>query len=84
MCITYKIFETIYCNGRTWGEQQLFDDTPDFEQAYEWFKESYDDYFEFSKLPYASYNKYEVCYDLDVYIDEEYDHTVMCEIFKSY
>lgn len=83
MCITYKIFETIYCNGCAWGEQQLFDDTPDFAQACAWFEESYGDYFDFSDLPYADLNKYEVSYDLDVYFDGEYDHTVRCEIIKG-
>lgn len=84
MDITYKIYETVYCNGCAWGEQQLFDDTSDFDQAYVWHKESYGDYFDFSKLPYASYNKYEVCYDLDIYIDGEYNHTAMRKIIKGY
>lgn len=84
MNITYKITETVYRNGCVWSEQQLFDDTSDFNQACEWHKESYGDYFDFSELPYASHNKYEVCYDLDVYIDGEYNHTAMCEIIKGY
>lgn len=82
MSITYKIMETIYCNGCVHCATQLFDDTQDFEQAYEWLKEAINPDFDFLKLPYADYNEYEIWYEIEIYVNNEYDHSTFVNILK--
>lgn len=74
--------ETVYRNGCEYGSVQLFDDTQDFEQAYEWLKEAINPDFDFSKLPYADYNEYEIWYEIEIYVNNEYVPSTFVNIIK--